>query len=882
MLESPAVPDVDRPATSGWALRILSGPGAGRRVPLTGRTTIGRDTQAGVAIPDQVLSRTHAEVVPAVDGWSISDLGSSNGTHVNGVRLAPGSPCSLRPGHLIRVGHILIAIESGIEELPEVPGIRVLGGRGTGSLGRVFAAVDGDGAAVAVKIPAGPIQAARLRNGAARVVDHPGLLPSWLLDSGVLVSPWQELGSLGEHLAAGPMDGERVAVLAAGLVAILGDLEGAGIQPVALHPGNILRGLDGRWRIADVFTAAPITAQDPRVRFLAPELADGRPVDAAAVQYALGAILLCALTGAPPEPGVAPALDPAQAGMRLAVVVPRLCASDPAGRYPDWSAVAAALQGRDSPAAPIPAVPARAVPAATRAARPSRAAMPTWVPWAGAGVIAVVVGAAVLSGGGGSAPEPEPITSAWTPVEVVVAQASLPVDAEPPAVGGAPLDPPAAGIPVDPPQAAPVVEPPAGAGPAPVAGPAPTTPAAVPPLEAALAARAAGRPAKEVLPLFQRAISAKAVFDDQAWIAYGMTLVEARRRPEAQRAWARISPAGQGSTEGLVLAGQLGLVAPALNPQVIAATVVGGAGDQFFREVSFTNEDTVVAKGGQITLTYNLATGKGAVAGNPAAADGGGFNFKTTVHPKAKQELKDPRNGQTYTWTTNQVHPILMQPVLRSTAGWRLWGWNYQDIHDTFKSVRWGPLMSDSLIYHVWLMPEGKIGALLWTDSGNSALTRDPRDLAKENAAVESGGAMQAGAGGVASLFMLIDPTAGTPLSGTFVYTMPMEQVVDPSGRVYIPSSISKSTTPTPIAGAASDAGNGLFVLRPDLRQPLANLRIGGAKGPGQDRFRAIALSGNLLALAGTTSSPQPQLVKPVQAKPGGGQDAYLVVLKLW
>jgi hypothetical protein len=223
-----------------------------------------------------------------------------------------------------------------------------------------------------------------------------------------------------------------------------------------------------------------------------------------------------------------------------------------------------------------------------------------------------------------------------------------------------------------------------------------------------------------------------------------------------------------------------------------------------------------------------------------------------------------------------------MQPVLRSTAGWRLWGWNYQDIHDTFKSVRWGPLMSDSLIYHVWLMPEGKIGALLWTDSGNSALTRDPRDLAKENAAVESGGAMQAGAGGVASLFMLIDPTAGTPLSGTFVYTMPMVQVVDPSGRVYIPSSISKSTTPTPIAGAASDAGNGLFVLRPDLRQPLANLRIGGAKGPGQDRFRAIALSGNLLALAGTTSSPQPQLVKPVQAKPGGGQDAYLVVLKLW
>jgi hypothetical protein len=397
-----------------------------------------------------------------------------------------------------------------------------------------------------------------------------------------------------------------------------------------------------------------------------------------------------------------------------------------------------------------------------------------------------------------------------------------------------------------------------------------------------LAARAAGRPTKEVLPLFQRAVSAKAVFDDQAWIAYGMTLIEARRRPEAQKVWARISPVGQGSSDGLVLAGQLGLVAPALNPQVVAATVVGGAGDQFFREVSFTNESTVVAKGGQITLSYNLVTGKGAVAGNPNAPDGEPFNFRTSLHPKARHQLKDPRNGQTYSWTTNQVHPILMQPELTSSAGWKLWGWNYQQMSSDSKSVRWGPLMADSRIYNVWLMPDGLIGASLWCDGGNSSLTTDPRDFRKPNPATEGGGSMQSSAGGMASMYLLIDPKTGTPLSGTFIYSLTLDQVVDPWGRVYIPSSISKNTTPTPIAGAASEAGNGLFVLRPDLRQPLANLRIGGPKGPGQDRFRAIALSGNLLALAGTTSSPQPQLVKPVQGKPGGGQDAYLVVLKLW
>ena len=914
MLDAPAAPASDHPTGHGWAVRILAGPGAGRRVPLTGRLTIGRDPQAGLGIPDQVLSRTHAEIVPADGGWTISDLGSSNGTLVDGVRLAPGAPCALTPGSAIRVGHILIAIETAIPDLPEVNGLRLHGLVGVGSLGHVYAATDREGAAVAVKVPAGPVQAARLRNGAARAMEHPGLVPAWVVDGGILVAPWQDLGSLAEHLSAGPMERERVAVLAAGLVATLAALDEAGIQPVALHPGNILRGLDGRWRLADVLTAAPISLEDPRAPFLPPELVDGRAPDARAVQYGMGAVLLAALTGTTPQPGVAPALDPRRLGMVWPVVIPRLCATDPSSRYPDWAAVAAALEGRESslgsgpvwqPSAPI------------HPARPPRSTMPGWVPWAGAAAVGLVAAALAVAGATSTEDRTGTITSAWTPVEVGVKEASalktpwwlegtgwkpgdtvtpepeaptevlvarpvIPVDADPPAdFAAAPVAPPP--------------EPPAAIAPSPVSAPAPVSapttpgpvalpapPAAVPPLQAALAARAAGRPAKEVLPLFQKAISTKAVFDDQAWIAYGMTLIEARRRADAQKVWAKISPVAQGSTDGLVLAGQLGLVAPALNPQVVAATVVGGAGDQFFREVSFANETTVVAKGGQITLTYNLGTGKGSVSGNPSAPDAEPFSGRTSVHPKAKQELKDPRNGQTYTWTTNQVHPFLMEPVLRSSAGWRLWGWNYQDITETFKSVRWGPLMADSRIYHVWLMPEGKIGALLWTDGGNSALTRDPRDLAKENGAVESGGSMQSSAGGVASMFMLIDPKEGTPLSGTFVYTMPQEQVVDPWGRVYIPASISKSTTPTPIAGAAPEAGGGLFVLRPDLRQPLANLRIGGPKGPGQDRFRAIALSGNMLALAGTTSSPQPQLVKPVQGKPGGGQDAYLVVIKLW
>ena len=46
---------------------------------------IGRSSRCPVHLPDATVSKTHAEIVRAGDGWLIRDLGSRNGTRVNGV-----------------------------------------------------------------------------------------------------------------------------------------------------------------------------------------------------------------------------------------------------------------------------------------------------------------------------------------------------------------------------------------------------------------------------------------------------------------------------------------------------------------------------------------------------------------------------------------------------------------------------------------------------------------------------------------------------------------------------------------------------------------------------------------------------------------------------
>ncbi|ABC81588.1 FHA domain-containing protein [Anaeromyxobacter dehalogenans] len=76
----------------------------GRVLRLSDGLTIGRADQADLPVDDRGASRLHARIARRQDGaWTITDLGSTNGTFVNGVRVRSAV---LRDGDEIRVGAV--------------------------------------------------------------------------------------------------------------------------------------------------------------------------------------------------------------------------------------------------------------------------------------------------------------------------------------------------------------------------------------------------------------------------------------------------------------------------------------------------------------------------------------------------------------------------------------------------------------------------------------------------------------------------------------------------------------------------------------------------------------------------------------------------------
>ncbi len=68
-------------------LEVIAGPGEGTRYRLKAENDIGRGVSAGVRVADPNVSRVNSRVVFESGGFWIIDCGSTNGTHVNGVRI---------------------------------------------------------------------------------------------------------------------------------------------------------------------------------------------------------------------------------------------------------------------------------------------------------------------------------------------------------------------------------------------------------------------------------------------------------------------------------------------------------------------------------------------------------------------------------------------------------------------------------------------------------------------------------------------------------------------------------------------------------------------------------------------------------------------------
>jgi len=247
-------------------------------------------------------------------------------------------------------------------------------------------------------------------------LSHPNLVKVYDFGSDgerpFLVMEYIEGVALGPGSAGGPGTGPRIAseALARELLDALSHIHAAGIVHRDVKPANVLVGPDGRARLTDFgialaegSTGLTETGQViGTLKYLAPEVASGRPATPRSDLYSLGVLLSEVAPGDMP-PGLARLID-------------RLRAADPAQRPPS---AAQALSELDAAPSATAATRPLAAAASTRPlaadARRRRALVAVVVAAVLAAVIVLIV---VATGGGGG-------TSSAAPVHAAPANAPL-------------------------------------------------------------------------------------------------------------------------------------------------------------------------------------------------------------------------------------------------------------------------------------------------------------------------------------------------------------------------------------------------------------------------------------------------------------------------
>jgi hypothetical protein len=137
---------------AGESLKVVAGNATGSSIALEAELVIGRSTPGlGSLGGDTEISRVHSRVYHDASGQlMVEDLGSTNGTFVNGSRIAGAQP--LRSGDQVRVGQTTMTVEGG-------------GAEGATTVGQIIppaaAAVPPPPAAVAATPPTQPFQPAQ-------------------------------------------------------------------------------------------------------------------------------------------------------------------------------------------------------------------------------------------------------------------------------------------------------------------------------------------------------------------------------------------------------------------------------------------------------------------------------------------------------------------------------------------------------------------------------------------------------------------------------------------------------------------------------------------------------------------------------------------------
>lgn len=92
-----------------YFIEIIEGPDKGRIFPLQENDLIiGRHGQCGLVLHDPEVSRHHLKIAPEENGWWSDDLGSTNGSFVNGQRI---NHQKIAPGDRIQIGQSILVIQ---------------------------------------------------------------------------------------------------------------------------------------------------------------------------------------------------------------------------------------------------------------------------------------------------------------------------------------------------------------------------------------------------------------------------------------------------------------------------------------------------------------------------------------------------------------------------------------------------------------------------------------------------------------------------------------------------------------------------------------------------------------------------------------------------
>ena len=95
-------------AVATYSLRVIDGPAAGARIAIHARGTVVGRAAGGRLAGDPLMSQRHARFIPTRRGLLLEDLGSTNGTYVNGSRVS--APVTVTAGDIVEVGETVLEV----------------------------------------------------------------------------------------------------------------------------------------------------------------------------------------------------------------------------------------------------------------------------------------------------------------------------------------------------------------------------------------------------------------------------------------------------------------------------------------------------------------------------------------------------------------------------------------------------------------------------------------------------------------------------------------------------------------------------------------------------------------------------------------------------